>query len=495
MKSSEKILAFDIGSSGGRAQWGSFDGEALQIEEIHRFSNGPVRIGRFWYWDIFRIFEQIQDGLRQAVARAGQTPFTVGIDTWGVDYGLFDAAGELMSGIRHYRDPRTDRLYEEIFKKIDRERIYDLTGNMFIQFNTLVQLYADRCRRPWILEKAEDLLFVPDIFNYFLTGECLSEITIASTSQFFNPSRQKWAVTLFESLGLPVRILQPFIQPGKKISLLRSSLKGSLGLTSNISVVAVGSHDTASAWAAAPMETRGKSAVISLGTWSLLGMELDRPVINDASRRFNFTNECGVENTIVYHKILGGLWMIQECRRCWKESGQLLGYEEIDRAAASAKAFEFILDPDDQAFLNPDRMPMAIGQYFRQQKLSAPESVGQIARSIYESLALNYRHTLKEMEKITGRQIEVVHIVGGGSQSRLLCQLTADATGKRVVAGPVEATTIGNMLLQLKSRGHIRDLNQGREVVRRSFSLQNYEPTNRVECEAAMGRFKRLKKT
>jgi len=493
MKQFNQILAFDLGSSGGRAQWGQFDGKKLAIEEIHRFPNVPVRLGERWYWDVLRIFEEMQYGLRKAANRANGNDFTLGIDTWGVDYGLLDASGELMSHISHYRDARTDGLYEKIFRKIAKVDIYKLTGIMFIQFNTLVQLYADLRNRPWLLENACDLLFVPDLFNYLLTGERFSEMTIASTSQFFNPASKTWANSVFKVLELPTRLLQPIIRPGMKMGHLKPALQLNAGFKGAVDVIAVGSHDTASAWAATPIEKGVPGALISLGTWSLLGTELDEPNFSDASLAYNFTNECGVAGTVVYHKILGGLWLIQECRRCWREAGQSLTYEEIHQAAASAAPLRFLFDPDDQKFLNPDRMPETITAYFSDLKLPAPEGVPQIARCIYESLALNYRYTIDLMEQITQRPIEVIHIVGGGSQARLLCQFTANAADKKVIAGPVEATTVGNMLMQLQARGAIQGLSQGRQMVRHSFALKNFEPEDRTAWEDAYGRFINLK--
>ncbi len=493
MKSLIQMLAFDLGSSGGRAQWGLFDGKTVKIEEIHRFPNVPVRLGERWYWDILRIFDEITHGLRIAASHAGEDDFSVGIDTWGVDYGLLDASGELMSHIHHYRDARTDGLYEEIFCKIPKADIYQRTGVMFIQLNTLVQLYADLRDRPWLLANACDLLFVPDLFNYLLTGERFSEMTIASTSQFFNPAAKTWEHSIFNALELPTRLLQPIIEPGTPISPLKSEIRRDFGIKGRADLIAVGSHDTASAWAATPIEKETSAAFISLGTWSLLGMELDAPNFSDASLTANFTNECGVDGTTVYHKILGGLWLIQECRRYWQETGNSLAYTEIHQAAAAAAPLQFLLDPDDPQFLNPSRMPEAITTYFTGLKLPAPESIPQVSRSIYESLALNYRHTINLMEKITQHPMKVIHIVGGGSQAQLLCQFTANATGKRVIAGPVEATTIGNMLMQLKARGAIENLSEGRQIVRRSFALKRYEPEERTAWEDAYGRFVNLK--
>ncbi|UCF93172.1 MAG: rhamnulokinase [Desulfobacterales bacterium] len=492
MKPFEPMLAFDLGNSGGRAQWGQFDGQKLQFEEIHKFRNGPVRIGERWYWDILRIFEEMQNGLRQATVRAGVRSFSAGVDTWGVDYGLLDATGELMAPIHHHRDPRTDDLYPEIFAKVAKQDIYQLTGIMFIQFNTLVQLFADLRTRPWLLENSRALLFIPDLFNYFLSGVRFSEITIASTSQFFDPSRKTWALPIFQSLGLPTRLLQPIVRPGTAIGPLLPALKRNMGLEADISIIAVGSHDTASAWAATPLARDRPSALISVGTWSLLGMELDRPNLSEAARAWNFTNECGVNETIVFHKIIGGLWLIQECRRCWQQAGQPLRYEQIHQAAARAQPLKFLFDPDDKRFLNPAHMPEAIRRYFKDKRLPAPEGVAPIARSIYESLALNYRLAVAGMEQITGRPIEVIHIVGGGAQAKLLCQFTADATGKHVIAGPVEATTVGNMLSQLQARGELKDLSEGREIVRRSFALQAYAPHDTAAWDEAFGRFRAL---
>lgn len=469
-------LAFDLGSSGGRATLGTYDGERLSLETVHSFERRPVRVGSRWYWEILYDLEEIRKGLVKASVKLDGRPFTVGIDTWGVDYGLIDSVGDLMAPVHSYRDPRTEALYDELFELVSMDEIYGRTGIMFIQFNTLLQLYAHKKEKPWIFDEAESLLFPPDLFAYFLTGRKVNEETIASTSQFFDPSVRGWAPDIMEKAGIPSRLLCPLITPGTPIGPLDEGFRQASGLPAGISVVAVGGHDTASALAAAPFDPEGRSAFISLGTWSLLGMELDGPQLSPRSMEMNFTNEMGVGGKVVYHKIIAGLWLIQECRRCWRDRGSDLSYDDIHEAACSATPGSFLFDPEDPRFMSPDNMPEAIVSWFTERGLVAPETVGEFSRSIYDSLASRYGDTLREMEATVGFEVDRVNIVGGGTKASLLCQLTSDATGKTVIAGPVEATTMGNLLCQLQALGVVDGLEEGRNVIKRSCELCRYEP-------------------
>ncbi|WP_286979052.1 MULTISPECIES: rhamnulokinase [Aminobacterium] len=471
------LLAFDLGSSTGRALWGTYKDGQLSFEVIHSFPNGPIRLNGSWYWDILRIYDEMLVALRNAGQLAQGAPFTVGIDTWGVDCAFVDKTGQLMAPVHHYRDPRTEGLYSEIFQNVAREEIYSRTGIMFIQFNSLVQLFAEKKSRPWLLNQAEKLLFPPDLFTYFLTGQYFNEITIASTSQFLDPATRSWDRGLLECLEIPHHFLCPLISPGTIIGPLSPYVQAETGLGNEVTVVAVGGHDTASALSAAPTETSA-SAVISAGTWSLLGRELDSPERSSHSLNANFTNECSVGNKIFYHKILCGLWLIQECRRIWEEEGKELSYSEIHEAAEMAEPLQHIFYPDDPRFMNPLNMPDEIRGFFLDRGEDAPEGVAEMARSIYESLALNHAYVLQGIEKTLGTAIDVVHIVGGGSQAELLCQFTANASGKTVVAGPIEATALGNMLAQLKAQGLISGLEEGRRIVRNSLNLKVYKPRN-----------------
>ncbi len=488
-----RVLAFDLGSSGGRAVVGRYDGGRIELEVVHRFANGPIRLHGSHYWDVLRLYQEVRAGLARAAGQPGELS-SLGFSTWGVDYALLDDTGRLLSQVYSYRDDRTEGLYDQVFQKIPMGALYDQTGIMFIRFNTVVQLYADRVRQPWLLDSARAMLMMPDLFAYFLTGRMTSEVTIASTTQMFSPRTFSWVPEIPARLGIPERILQPIIRPGEMVGTVLPETAEACGCPASLPVIAVGEHDTASAIAAAPIEDPQACAFVSAGTWSLLGMELDGPITGDASLRGNFTNEVGVGDKIAFHKIIAGMWLIQNCRKEWEREGLFLSYAEINDAAAGAEPFRFFFDPDDPRFMNPPVMTQAIAACLRERGLAAPESHAQVARGIYESLALNYRYEIDAMEKITGRRVRTINIVGGGSRSPLLCQLTADTTGRPVVAGPDEATSMGNVLSQLAAKGEIRTLAEGRDVVRRSVSMVTYHPRDEYRWQEAYGVFRELKK-
>lgn len=470
-----KLMAIDLGASGGRAILGSFDGNRLELEELSKFPNGPENINGHMYWDVLGLFREIKAALLKAAAQ-GHSLASIGIDTWGVDYGLLDPNGQLISNPYHYRDRRTDHLLPELFEIIPKKEIYEATGIQFMQINTLVQLYAEVKYRPWVLDNVKALLFTPDLLNYFLTGQMRNERTIASTSQFLNPRTGAWVSDFLEKLGVNPSLLQEIIEPGEILGHTLPHVTHECGLSEGLLVVAVGSHDTASAVAATPLDNCQTSAFLSSGTWSLLGMELREPLINDVSLEANFTNESGVGNTIRFLKNISGLWLIQQCRKSWQVQGLDLSYDEIGKAAAQAEPFKFRVNPDDPKFLNPEDMVEAVLDYCRETNQPLPENYAEMARGIYESLAFSYKSTIETLETLTGENIATINMVGGGIQAELLCQLTADITGKRVVTGPVEATAMGNMLAQLMARGEIHDLQEGREIIRRSVKLKEYTP-------------------
>ncbi|AZO93791.1 rhamnulokinase family protein [Halocella sp. SP3-1] len=469
------LLACDLGASNGRALLARFDGNKLKLDVIHNFTNGGARLNGNFYWDILALFAEIKQGIKKAVKVTDDDIHSMGLDTWGVDYGLLDENGKLMSLPFHYRDSRTDGIPEEVFKKIAKKEIYQETGIQFMQINTIFQLYTEIKERPWILNNAATLLFMPDLLNYLLTGEKYNEYTIASTAQLFNPVKNTWSETIFKGLGIPVDIMQKIIYPGTRIGDLLPAVKKECGLNNDLPVMAVGSHDTASAVAATPLGDEN-SVYLSSGTWSLLGMELTEPVINEDSLKENFTNELGLEKKVRFLKNITGLWLIQECKRIWQREGKDLSYSEISEASAQATPFKYRLDPDDPVFMKPENMPEVIKEYCRKTKQAVPETIGEMARGIYESLAFSYDKVIKRLEKLVDRKIKNIHMVGGGIQAELLCQYTADISKRRVLAGPVEATATGNVLAQLIGLGEIKDLKEGRELVRNSIKLKEYLP-------------------
>ncbi|MFW5985315.1 MAG: rhamnulokinase [Halanaerobiaceae bacterium] len=472
--SEKTVLAFDIGASNGRALLGNLQDEKVDFEVIHKFPNGAVEIQGNQYWDILYLFKQIKTGLNKAVHKVEKID-SIGIDTWAIDYGLLDKDGNLLTNPYFYRDKRTDGLVEEVTQKVSRAEIYKQTGIQFMQINTLYQLYADRKYRPWILEQAQDFLFIPDLLNYFLTGEKYNEYTNASTSQFFDPQQGEWAESLLEELNLPVDILGDLIYPGDKIGNLKDEIKNEFDIDYDIPVMAVGSHDTASAVAATPLKNPENSVYLSSGTWSLLGMELEEPLISEKSQKENFTNECGVENKIRFLKNICGLWLIQESKKSWQSSGKDLSYDQIEKAARNAPA-KFKFDPNDDRFLNPDDMPEEIKNFCRDTGQPVPEDYGELARGIYESLAFSYHRVIEKISAITGKEIEQVHVVGGGVRDEFLCQLTADASGLPVITGPIEATSLGNIMVQFMALDSVSGLSEARDIISNSVELKEYQP-------------------
>ncbi len=494
MAATRNYLALDLGASGGRGIIGRFDGDGLTLEEVHRFPNGPVHLpsvrGDSLHWDTLRLFAEIQEGLKRAVARCGRDLVSLGIDTWGVDYGLLDRNDRLVGLPFHYRDSRNDAMMDEAFRRTPREEIFAATGIQFMQLNTLFQLLAQQLEDPEVLARTRTLLMMPDLLNFWLTGQKVSERTIASTTQALDPFRPAWATRLLDRLGIPTHYLPPIMEAGTVLGALLPAVVEETG-AQNVQVVAPGSHDTASAVAAVPAES-ADYAYLSSGTWSLMGVETRRPVINADALAFNVTNEGGVCDTIRLLKNIAGLWIIQECRRTWSSEGQPLSWDHIVRSASTAQPFLAQIDVDAHDFLAPGDMPARVCEFCRRTGQAAPEGSGQEARVVYESLALKYRRVLEMMETLVGHRISVLHIVGGGAQNRLLNQLTANAIGRPVVAGPFEATAVGNLLLQLLATGAIGSLAEGRALVRRSFATETYSPDETAAWDAAYARFLRL---
>lgn len=494
MTKTANFLAFDLGAESGRAVAGRFDGEQLSLEEVHRFPNGPTRIHDSLHWNVLSLFAGIKNGLAKAAGEDGLELSAAGLDTWGVDFGLLDRAGNLIGNPYHYRDKRTDGMVEKAFEIVPREEIFQQTGIQFMQLNTLFQLLAMARQKSPALEMADTLLMMPDLFNYWLTGQKTCEFTIASTSQCYNMGQGRWATSLLEKLGLPTHIFLDVVQPGTELGLLLPSVAEEVGLAGGIPVIAPGCHDTASAVAAVPVAGSDKNSFvyISSGTWSLVGVEAARPVINEKCLAYNFTNEGGVQNTIRLLKNVTGLWLVQECRRTWARQGEELSYEQLTRLAAGAAPFTALVNSDDVSFLAPGDMPARIRDFCTRTGQTPPGSIGAFVRCALESLALKYRWVVEKLEELTGHPITVIHIVGGGTQNRLLNQFTADATGRPVVTGPVEATAIGNILMQMLAVGQINSLSEGRDLVRRSFPVGTYQPEQPGAWSQAYQRFLKL---
>jgi rhamnulokinase len=490
MTQTTNFLAFDLGASGGRAVLGLFDGDRLRLEEVHRFPNGPVCVLNSLYWDVLRLFEEVKCGLALCVKACTRDIASLGLDTWGVDFGLLDAQDKLLGNPYHYRDSRTDGMMEEAFRRVSREEIFERTGIQFMQLNSLYQLLAMAVEKSPALDAALTFLNMPDLFNFWLTGCKASEFTIATTTQCYDPRAGEWAWAMLEKLGLPTRIFGEIVPPGTLLGPLLPSVARETG-AGEVPVIAAAGHDTAAAVAAVP--ARGHDyAYISSGTWSLMGVEVDRPLITPQTLEYNFTNEGGVGGTIRLLKNIMGLWPVQECRREWAQAGEQFTWDDLTRMAAEAEPFACLVDPDDHRFLSPGDMPHKIQSYCAETGQPAPQDKGVIVRCVLESLALTYRRVLERLEEMLGRELSVIHIIGGGSQNRLLNQFTADATGKTVVAGPVEATSIGNVLVQALALGHIASLDEGREVVRRSFEMTTYKPQDTARWDEAYAHFIKL---
>ena len=487
----EHYLAFDLGAESGRAILGRLDDDGfLQINELHRFPNRMIDVRGNLHWDVLELYREMLNGMCSCAANYTSAPMSIGVDTWGVDFALLDDQGILIGAPFAYRDRRTHGAMEEFLSKISRERLYQLTGIQFLEVNTVFQLYSMVRDKSPQLKIASDLLFIPDIFNYFLTGIKKTEFTFATTSHLYNPRTGYWDNEIFEQLAVPKGIMQEIVQPGAIIGELTENIGAQTGLK-RIPVVAVASHDTGSAVAAVPAS--GKNfAYISSGTWSLMGIESQTPIIDEKTLQYNFTNEGGVCGTFRVLKNITGLWLLQECREEWTKTREY-SYSELTELAKNAVPLTSIIDPDRAEFLNPVDMPLTIENFCRVTGQPAPRDIGQFVRIIFESLALDYRYTLEQLEEIGGKGIEQIHIVGGGSQNHLLCQFTADATGLPVYAGPAEATAIGNILVQAMAFGRISSLDELREVVRCSFSLDLYEPQHTSGWDERYERFMKLK--
>jgi rhamnulokinase len=454
---------------------------------MHRFPNGPVRILDSLHWDVLRLFQEMVAGLTKA---APYDLAGIGVDTWGVDWALLDATGSLVGTPYHYRDRRTEGMMAEVLSRVPRREVFERTGIQFMEINTLYQLYAMSRQQPELLAAARTFLMMPDLLNYWLTGQKACEFTEATTSQFYDPLESNWSRPLFDKLSLPYEILAPVVQPGTVLGPVLQGVREEAGV-GEVPVIAPACHDTGSAVVAVPAANRD-FVYISSGTWALQGVEVRAPVIDGATLEHNFTNEGGAGGTFRLLKNIVGLWLVQECRRDWARQGEELSYDELTRLAAGAPAFGPLVNPDHAAFMPPGGMPARIQAYCRDTGQRVPETEGEIVRCALESLALRFRAALEQLEEITGRRLGPIHIVGGGCRNGLLNQFAANATGREVLAGPVEATAMGNIVVQAVARGYLGSLQEGRELVRRSIDLETYEPKDTARWDEAYALFRRL---
>lgn len=482
-----KMLAFDFGASGGKAFLGILNEGKLTTEEIHRFSNDPVMVRGHFYWDVLRLFHEIKQGLIKCATSGHKDIDSIAIDTWGVDFGLLDEKGELLGNPYHYRDTHTDGMMEEVFKVIPKDELYSQTGIQFMQFNSIYQLYAMKKNDYTPLKNAKTLLFMPDLLNYFLTGVKTTEYSIASTSQLLDPVKRDWNESVFNQLDLPRSLFTEIIKSGTVVGKLSADIAKETGL-GQVDVIAVAAHDTGSAVVSVPA-LEEDFVYISCGTWSLLGVESDEPIVNDKSYDLSYTNEGGAENKIRFLKNIIGLWLVQECKRQWEREGQSVSFAELEQQANEAKPFESLIDPDCEMFLAPGDMPERIRQYCRNTNQPVPETKGAIVRCIMESLAMKYRATIEGLEGILGKNISVIHMVGGGIKDKMLCQFTANATARQVITGPIEATAIGNIMVQAMALNAVDSLSSVRKIVKASYPTTDFEPQNTEAWEIAYKKF------
>ncbi|WP_329342333.1 rhamnulokinase [Streptomyces sp. NBC_00663] len=459
----KSYAAVDLGASSGRVMVGRVGPDSLELAEAHRFVNRPVRVPEGLRWDVLSLYAGVLDGLKAA----GQVN-SVGIDSWAVDYGLLDADGALLGNPVHYRDSRTEGVAEKVWATVPAEELYAATGLQYAPFNTLYQLTAAKEQ----LGAAQRLLLIPDLLTYWLTGEQGTELTNASTTQLIDPRTRAWSYDIASRLGIDLDLFAPLRQPGDPAGVLRAEVLEETGLRGPVPVTTVGSHDTASAVAAVPAAAGERFAYICTGTWSLAGLELDSPVLTEESRAANFTNELGLDGTVRYLRNIMGLWLLQECVRAWGEPE--LGTLLLD--AAKAPALRSVVDASDPVFLAPGRMPERIAEACRASGQPVPRTPGEITRCILDSLALAHRRAVEEAQRLADRPVDVVYVVGGGTRNALLCQLTADACGLPVVAGPTEAAALGNVLVQARAHGLVGDLATSRQLLTRTQPLTRYEP-------------------
>jgi rhamnulokinase len=486
-------LAIDIGASSGRHVAGLFDGRRIDLAEVHRFDNGPALAAGRMYWNLLRQWDDVKQGLRVAADRYASQIASIGVDTWGVDFALLGRNDELLGNPLHYRDQGNDGMLERAFEIVPREEIFQHTGLQFLQINTLYQLLALRLQNSSLLDAAESLLLIPDVFHWLLTGEKANELTNATTTQCFDPRTGNWAADLLARFGLPANIFGRIAAPGTRLGKIRPDVARQIGLGA-VDIVLPGTHDTASAVMAVPAGghsgERPNWCYISSGTWSLMGAEVAQPIINPACLRLNFTNEGGVGGTTRLLKNITGLWLVQECRRIWNDRGANYSWDDMTAMAERAAPLASVVDPDHPSLRAPADMPEAIVELCRSTGQSVPHEHGQVVRCALEAVAMKYRQVLGWLEELVGGRIETIHIVGGGTQNRQLCQMAADACGRIVLAGPVEATAIGNLMMQAVAAGDVGSIAEARDIIRASFPVATYQPRDTARWDEAFQRYR-----
>ena len=470
------FFAFDLGATSGRSILATLQDEKIELKELTRFPNHIVRIGNKYYWNIYHLFEELKKGLRTAASQGIQLD-AIGIDTWGVDFVYLAEDGSFAGLPRAYRDPYTNGMPEDYFAHIfSKKEVYDLTGIQIMNFNSLFQLYAAKKENSSALNHAKSILFMPDALSYLLTGKKVCEYSIASTSQMLNPYTKQFETKFLEKAGIPASLMLPVVMPGETVGNLSASIQEECEL-GNIPVIAIAGHDTGSAVAAVPAENKN-FAYLSSGTWSLMGIEVKDAIINEQTFALNFTNEGGVEGTTRFLKNITGMWLLEQCRKEWETKGTTYTYPEIVALSGSVEGFQSLIDPDNASFANPGNMPQSIVEYCKKTNQKAPETSAEFIRCIFDSLALKYRAVLDSLRQVAPYPIEKLHVIGGGSQNKLLNQFTANSIGIPVVAGPSEATAIGNVMMQAKGLGVVKSLNEMRAIIRNSVSLETFYPEN-----------------
>jgi rhamnulokinase len=492
MMNTRNYLAVDLGAESGRTIVGRLDDGLLTLTETHRFLNGPVRLPDGLHWDVLRLWSEIKAGIGISSEKFNKHIDSIGLDTWGVDFALLDSQGALLSNPFHYRDERTDGMLEEAFKRMSRAEIFSNTGIQFMQINTLYQLLAMANSKTPVLDLAKTFVTIPDLFNYWLSGEIANEFTNSTTTQCLDPRKRDWATPVLDAMNIPARLFGPITESGTRIGVLVPRVAEETG-TSGVQIVVPACHDTGSAVVAIPAQNQD-FAWISSGTWSIMGAEVQEPTVNDKALEYNFTNEGGVFGTWRLSKNIMGLWLVQECKRTWAHRGEDLSYDEITHLASEAKPFLAVIDPDDNKFLHAGDMPERIQKYCADTNQVIPQTKGEIIRVALEGIALKYRWVLERLEELTDKHLDPVHIIGGGTKNRLLNQFTADATCRTVITGPVEATAIGNILMQAIGLKHLGSLVEARGIVRTSFIPEVYEPKPTTGWDEAYSRLQKVMK-